>query len=834
MPAGIFDTYPLAADRFDEMLAERGKARPHWRGLVERLQSLSDQLLDRRADFVRDAIESDGVTYSVHADPKGTSRPWELDMLPLVLDGDEWERLAAAVAQRARLLDAIMADLYGPQDLLLEGLLPPALVFGQPGYKWPCHGIRPASGRFLHLYAVDLGRSADGRWWAIGDHTQTPSGAGYALQNRIIVSRAFPDTFRKLHVQTLAAFFRGLQENLARMAPSGGETPLVVLLTAGPFSETYFEHAFLARYLGFPLVEGRDLTVRDDTVYLKTLRGLRRVHAILRRLDDDYCDPLELRSDSALGVPGLLGAVAAGRVLIANALGSGVLESSAIFGFLPAISERLLGEPLAIPSVASWWCGEAPALEYVLEHLDELVIKPAFASMRMASVFGHTLKGEARRQLVESIRAQPHAYVAQEWVKLSQAPVWTGRAERPLASRSVGFRLLAAATPNGYAVMPGALARAAPSSGVEVLTMQRGGLSKDTWVRARGPVRRASLLKKRLGVIDLLYTGSDIPSRVGENLFWMGRHAERTESSARLLRAALSRVSESPEDSTAELAGLLAAARRIGAVPDIDAQGAAEAPPLASLEATLLAAVSDLRRPGSVAANLRALSENALHVRERLSTDNWHVLNRLEQALHPAPVTVDQALAALDHVMLSCISLAGFALDDMTRDEGWRFLIFGRRIERLAGLAGLIAMVLQADEEECEEMLEWLLEAANSIVTYRARYRRTPELLPVVHLLVFDTSNPHSVCFQLHSLERYMHRSEQELGHPPSPLLTAISERLRHFDLTLLEAEHCAPGRAELAALLAEAEETAYALSDDMHRRFFIHTAKPAVVEVAA
>jgi len=818
MPAGLIDTYPFEPDRYDEMLAGAGAPRPHWEAFARRIEGLPSQALRQRAAFVADAIAADGVTYNVYADPKGLRRPWELDMLPLVIDADEWRTLSAAVSQRAELLDRVLADLYGPQQLIAEGLLPPALVFGQRGYKWPCHGIRPVGGRFLHLYAVDLARAPDGSWWVIADRTQGPSGAGYALQNRIVIAQAFSDTFRQLRVQRLAAFFRSLQEGLARMAPAGDDTPLCVLLTPGPYNETYFEHAFLARYLGFPLVEGQDLTVRDDTVYLKTLRGLRRVHAIVRRLDDDFCDPLELRADSALGVPGLLGAVRAGRVLMANALGSGVLESAALFGFLPGIAERLLGERLRIPSVASWWGGETPALEHVLAHLDDPVIKPAYPDMGMEPVFGHTLRGEALQEMVDRIVAQPHAYVAHEWVRLSQAPVWAPDGEQDrLLSRSVGLRLFAAATPEGYVVMPGALTRVAPEGGVEVISMQRGGLSKDTWVQADGPVASGGLLKTRLGVIDLMLNGTEVPSRVGENLFWMGRHSERCEASARLLRTMLARIAGGNDEVDEELSGLLAAGARLGVLPPT-------AEPDADLEERLLAALTDYSQPGSIASNLRALAFNTNHVRERLSSDNWHVLNRLENALRPVPTTLGRALRALDRVMLDCISLAGFALDDMTRDEGWHFLVLGRHIERLAAIATLVHTVLQAPAGDRDRMLEWLLEACNSIVTYRARYRRTPELLPVLHLLVFDGTNPHSVMFQAQALQRHLAQAAQDLGHELPPQIGELVRRLSRFDLTAFEAEHCESACDRLATLLADAGETAQTLSDEVHDRFFIHT----------
>ena len=370
--------YPFTDTAYHELLDRQGGVRPHWQRLFRQLERSSPEQLRQRQALVERQIQENGVTYNVYADPKGTDRPWALDLLPNLLSAAEWQPIAAGVAQRARLLNALLADLYGEQRLLAEGLLPSELVFGHPNFLWPALGIRPPGGIFLHSYAVDLARDADGCWQVLADRTQAPSGAGYALENRQIVSRALPELYRDLRVQHLAGYFRTLQETLASQAAGDGETPLVVLLTPGRFNETYFEHLYLARQLGFPLVEGHDLTVRDATLYLKTLGGLKRVHAVLRRLDDDFCDPLELRTDSALGIPGLLEAVRQGRVLVANALGSGVLESPGLLGFLPQACRRLLGEELALPSVDTRWCGEPQALEAILAALPDLVIKPAF------------------------------------------------------------------------------------------------------------------------------------------------------------------------------------------------------------------------------------------------------------------------------------------------------------------------------------------------------------------------------------------------------------------------------------------------------------------------
>src|SRR5882724_6768954 len=438
----------------------------------------------RYDELTRRLIIENGVTYNVYADSQGRDRPWVLDPLPLLLTAAEWREIELGVVQRARLFDALLADLYGAQRLLADGTIPAELPFGHPNFLWPCHGIAASGGNRLHIYAVDISRSADGRWWALADRTQTPSGPGYALENRQIVSRVFPDLLRDLGVRSLGGFFGALRENLLRLKDDG-EAPLAVVLTPGSFNETYFEHAYLARQLGLPLVEGNDLTVRGDTVYLKTLGGLRRVHAILRRLDDDFCDPVELRADSALGVPGLIGVVRAGRVVLANGLGSGVLESAAWMGFMPAAAERLLGETLRLPSVATWWCGERPALDYVLDNIERLVIKPAYPNQNFRTVFGRDLGLAARENLTKRLIARPHAYVAQERLAFSQAPVWHsgGGGDSGFSARALGIRVYAIATPSGYRVMPGGLARIA-SDAADIVSMQRGGGSKDVWILA--------------------------------------------------------------------------------------------------------------------------------------------------------------------------------------------------------------------------------------------------------------------------------------------------------------------------------------------------------------
>jgi uncharacterized circularly permuted ATP-grasp superfamily protein len=472
----------------------------------------------------------------VYADAGGPQRPWSLDLFPLIISPASWQQIETGVLQRVRLLEHILADVYGPQKLLAANLLPTALVQAHSGYLRPMHGVVPAGGRHLHIAAFDLARDPQGDWWVVSQRTQAPSGLGYLLENRLIISRSFPEAFRDLKVQRLAATYRALLESLNAMCPGGEREPRIVLLTPGPYNETYFEHAYLARYLGLTLVEGSDLTVRDQRLFLKTLKGLEPVHGVLKRLDDEFLDPLELRADSHLGVPGLLQAVRAGNVLLANAPGSGFLESTALLGFLPALSRHLIGEELLLPSLASWWCGERAAMESVLPQLATAVIKPTYAAPGAGAVLGKSL---SRRQLDEwagRIVREPDEHTVQAYLALSQMPTWkSDRGGDHLVPRSLMLRVFAVSDGAGWRVLPGGLTRIA-SAELEIASMQRGGSSADTWVLTEGEVDTTSLLHHEHPSIDTPHRTRTVTSRAAENLFWLGRYTERTENTARLAR----------------------------------------------------------------------------------------------------------------------------------------------------------------------------------------------------------------------------------------------------------------------------------------------------------
>ena len=814
----LLDRYPLTAGSFDEMLRADGSVRAHWRRLFEHLQRSTPSQLTQRQALLTRQIQENGVTYNVYADPKGADRPWELDLLPHVIPAAEWQQLRAGIAQRARLLNAVLADIYGPQNLIREGLLPAELVYGHNNFLWPCQGLKQPGDMFLHLYAVDLARTPDGRWWVTADRTQAPSGAGYALENRMSVSRAFPELYRDLKVEHLSGYFRTLQDTLRRLAPHGHDSPLIVLLTPGRFNESYFEHLYLARQLGYPLVEGSDLTVRDATVYLKTLSGLRRVHAIMRRLDDDFCDPLELRTDSALGVPGLLEAVRQGRVLVANALGSGVLESPGLLGFLPKINQYLFGEELILPSIATWWCGEVPVLAQALEKLPELLIKPAFPSQSFAPVFGRDLSEKQRQVLAERMQSRPYAYVAQELAQLSQAPIWQAE-DGQLQPRAIGMRVYAVASRDGYRVLPGGLTRVAAQADAEVVSMQRGGASKDTWVLGERPPNGEQWKAQRnIGVHDLVRRDPYLPSRVVENLFWFGRYCERCDDSARLLRIMLARYVDGDDPQALEAAVDLG--ERLMLLPD---EG--------ELPERLLAAILGDDWPFSLRSNLQRLQWAASQVRGKLSRENWQALVELQREameLETEEPDFGELLDFLNRLVMSLAALSGFALDDMTRDEGWRFLMIGRRIERLQFLSASLAAFLRGAGTFDQAGLEWLLELGNSSITYRSRYLAVAQLIPVLDLLLLDEQNPHAVLFQLKLVTRTLKRLCDDFGVPREAGLPQLVERLARFDLGCLEnplfgAASVRAAVEGLADLLQEIADASGQVSDRLALRHFAH-----------
>jgi uncharacterized circularly permuted ATP-grasp superfamily protein/uncharacterized alpha-E superfamily protein len=807
---------------YDELSADGVTPRRHWSHLVQSLQAIGADELGRRWARAERRIRENGMTYNIYGDPLGANRAWKIDIVPFLISANEWRFIEAGIIQRARLLGMVLQDLYGRQELLLQGRFPAALLYANPAFLRPLVGVNVPAHSYLHMLAIDLARSPDGQWWVLADRTQAPSGSGYALENRTIVSDVLPNIFRSSNVLRLAPFFRAQREALTSLAKK--DNPRIVLLTPGPLNETYFEHSYIARYLGFTLVEGVDLTIRDRRVYLKTVDGLEQVDVILRRVDDNFCDPLELYGGSLLGVPGLVDAIIAGNVQVANALGSGVIETSAVMPFLPGLSKHLLGENLKLPSVATWWCGQDYALDWVLNHLDSVVVKPAFPSRGMEPIFGADLQQAEKQNFLEKLRTHPHEYVAQEQIALSSAPVWDSG---HLESRSMVLRTYVLNTGSGWTAIPGGLVRVAESAG-SVVSMQRGGHSKDAWVLWDGPVDTFSMLHPRNEPVELRRVSASIPSSVADNVFWLGRYAERAENIARLLRPMISRVRRAD---AAELRCLLrlhgCLETRYSKLP----KSKPGHPTSVDLEHELRSIMTDVKRPDSLASMLREVSRVGGNVRERLSSDMVYLLGQIRDSINVETRTPFLEYPAMLTACLELLSaFSGMERENINRGLGWLFMTFGRRLERGIYLTRQLREITTPLAEQDWLLLECLLEVADSSMTYRSRYYTTLQPVAVLDVLMADETNPRSLDFQLsHLIDIYQKLPRHLLDDLQSMYETLAT--LRGFDLR--QVKYPLPGASrnvgdstglkKLERFLRELEGLLPTWSNNMSTTYFSH-----------
>ena len=831
--------------------------------------------LNHRSANLHRQIRDNGVTYNVYANADGPQRPWSLDLFPLLVSKQDWAHIEAGIAQRARLLDRVMADIYGPQQLLAQGLLPSALVHGHPGYLRAMHGVQAVGGTYLHIAAFDLAHGPDGRWSVVSQRTQAPSGLGYLLENRLTISRQFPEAFREMNVQPLAACYKALVDGLKTMSPAHGlETgSRVVLLTPGPYNETYFEHAYLARFLGLTLVEGSDLTVRDERLYLKTLHGLEPVHGILKRLDDQFLDPLELRSDSTLGVPGLLQVIRAGKVLVVNTPGSAVLESTALLGFLPALSRHLLGETLALPSLPTWWCGEQAVLQDTLGQLKSSVIKPTYPGTGMESVIGHLTP---RRQLDEwagRIMRRGEDYTIQSYLPLSQTPTWHG--ER-IVPRAAMLRVFAVADGAGsWQVLAGGLARLAGAK-ENMASMQHGGSSADVWVlgatdNATAPFKTDQpgahftpiASEREHGIpgtpgatardepAPVLRHKPPVTSRAAENLFWLGRYTERAENACRLAQIILQWLGGEDQNSQPLLRWLSGMAVSNSLVLDT-------VPPASQarrvFERALIANLADTTQAASVGYNLRALKNAAAAVRERLSLEQWHLIAKAEtdffhrckaftptdsRSAHASPSALDysnaEALRALESAGSFLAAMTGAQTDRMTRDDGWRLLSIGRLTERLHTLSSALYQGFATQAVFEAGGFGALLALFDSTITYHAQYQQRRDVPALLDLLVLDRDNPRSLAWVVMTLRGRLDKLASRAPMPLPDLATALTDPGEWVVADLwpnptpddggdLAASRAAQA-SHLTDLLEQLSESALALSDAIGRRYFSHAA---------
>jgi uncharacterized circularly permuted ATP-grasp superfamily protein/uncharacterized alpha-E superfamily protein len=768
----------------DELFDAGRRPRDYWLHFLGDLAEYQAGEIRSRFALATRHIRDTGVSHRVYGED--AERSWPLSPVPLIISQGEWARIAQGVEQRAMLMEALLRDIYGEARLVADGALPAAALTGSPDFLRPLRGVEPPGGRYLQLYAADLGRGPDGRWWVLSDRTQAPSGTGYELENRLVISRAFPNLYNAMNVERLAPFFDCVRKGLTAAAQRSD--PRICLLTPGPFSETYFEQAHLARYLGFMLVEGEDLVVRDGRVYVRTIAGLKRVDVIVRRVDADFIDPLELNSASRLGVPGLIEAIRGGGVAVLNMPGSGVVESRALLSFLPALCRRLLGEGLKLPNVATWWCGQSAERRFVAERSD-LAIASAFNVQRADGTFEPpTLMADLGRKeraaLLARIEARPGDYVGQEVVRLSTTPVLH---EDRLAPAPFVLRVFAAATAEGFCVMPGGFCRTSDRLDARAISMGAGARTTDVWVIADEPVEPLTLLASQDDVKVQRLLGQ-LPSRAADNLFWLGRYLERAEATLRLVRS----LCTSLMDSEAATRGVGETLKRLQEL--LIAWGALgeEALGTRALDAAR-DTLHDEAAYGSVIYLVRKARRTAAGLRERLSADFWTLLLNLERGLtDPERHLLSEAgaLQQAENALQILAALSGLAQENMNRTDGWRFLDMGRRVER--GINTCRFARVMAHEGATTDDLDLLLDLADSQITYRARYLVGLAIKPVLDMVILDPFNTRSLAFQIVTLRAHLRALpclvEDGMIEEPERILVTLATQVEVEDAGQLNA----------------------------------------------
>ena len=827
--SGYSESYVKTPAGFDEMIGENSVVRPHWEPFLQELNKLSPERLEGIRTQVNRTLRENGMTYNVHGFAKDDGRSWELDPVPLVIAENDWKDIEAGLCQRAELLNHVLNDVYGPKKLLRKGGLPNELILEHEGFLRPMDGVPVPGDRRLMIYAADLARGPGGRMWVINDHAQAPSGGGFALENRTAMAQAMSGLLGQLSVRRLAGFYREYRRGLQSLAPNDMPDPRVVVYTPGAYSPGYFEHAYLATYLGYNLAEGGDLTVREGRLWLKSLEGLQPVDMLIRRVSDNWCDPLEFRGDSSMGIPGLAQCVREGTVTVVNSLGSSMVENAGLMSFLPGLAEEILGEKLLLPSAASWWCGQEEEREHVLKNLDELVIKPINRVRSGNTIYGSRLSMREREEWRARIRKNPARYIGQQEVSFSTSPAFSGQG---LEARGTVLRAIVAWNGSGYSVMPGGLTRSAADQQHSNVSMSLSGLAKDTWVLGGAGGEHDSSWLQALESGTPLRVHGVLSSREGESLFWIGRYAERAEILIHLLREALRRLDQRPgyvgeSSNPTSMERLLVTLTVVSdTAPGFTGKSAEAAARRAQPLAELKELAMDVNRVGSLAWTLQSMARSAYSVRDLWSHDAWRVFGGIDQRWNDLCQRRDETdigtlLDELDSAFIWQKALSGLAAESMTRGGAWHLMELGQRIERGSMICTSLLEMLEgvSGVSDGYELLETALLIHESQITYRRRYRTTPSIVPLLELLLFEPINPRSLAFQLMAIQD----SIAEL--PGGVKMLAVSGDMRELIQWLKDPVVVGEGQADRwAPQLGRCVSVLSAFSDQLTLAYFTHS----------
>ncbi|MGB5942040.1 MAG: circularly permuted type 2 ATP-grasp protein [Leeuwenhoekiella sp.] len=823
---------------YDEMFTESLDVKPVWKPLFDHFQKMGKDGMNIRQGEMDWLLAENGVTYNVYNDPNGLNRPWSLNVIPYLLQETEWDYVQKGLQQRAHLLDLVLKDIYGPRNLIKNGILPFEIIYGHRGFLRQCDQIKYNTQRQLHLHAADLARGTDGRLWVVNDRTQAPSGMGYALENRATSKRVLSSMFNDLQIQPLAGFFQAFSDLLISAAPNGKPNPSIVVLTPGSHNETYFEHAYLASFLGYPLVQGHDLVVRDGYVWMKSLKGLKKIDVILRRVDDVYADPLELREDSQLGVAGLLDVVRQQHVSILNPIGSGVLENPGLIPFMPAVAKYFLNEDLILPQIASWWCGQEKEKNYVLQNLNQLVIKRIDRTNRESIHFGEYLTTGQLEAISQEIKAQPYRFVAQEKISFSTTPNFQDNHFEP---RNMVARAFSIATPYEYKVMPGGLVRVAPERGKLRVSNRRGGTSKDFWILGNsfhGSPPDNIYDRSTKTVASGL---DDLPSLTAENLFWAGRYVGRLLNNARFLRMVLKQMTsaryDNKESCSVKLRVLFKAVTQLtGTYPGFCKPPKTGPDPMDAPLLEMISVILDRDRVGSLSQTMQMFSNAYYSIRNLWSNDMWRVFESILKSWRSLEnetiFSEEKLIKALNQLITRLIAFMGLIEESILVQQGLLLYFIGLQLEQasltITKCRSLLA--LKSGNQLEHEILEALLLSHESHNIYRYSYKSHIQIESVLQLLLKTENYPRALSYHLKRLGKDISRlpksrSNENLTSYQKYFFEAYAKlKLADID-NLLEVDPKSPYvRQNLDELFDVLSDLLFEASQELGKTYFDHS----------
>ena len=838
---GLLQSYKEKINSYDEVLDKNGQVKPYWKGLFDTLESIGIEELELRNQEIVKKLRENGVTYNVYDSNKESNRAWKLDPIPFLIHESEWKSIEKGLKQRAHLLDLILKDLYGPQSLIKNAIIPAELVFDNSGFLLPCFDIRQKHDKQLLNYAVDLARGPDGKMWLLDNRTQAPSGAGYALENRIVMSKVIPELNTKTYRSRLSPYFSQLQQTVDTLGNNTNENPNVVFLTPGPGNETYFEHVYLSSYLGYTLVQGNDLLVRDGFVWLKSIDQLERVDVIIKRLDDEWCDPLELRRDSLLGIPGLLQVIRLGNVSVVNPPGTSILENYGLMAFMQNACKFLLKEPLLMPSVATWWCGQTKELNFVLANLPKLIIKKTNRKQGFRSIYGRLLKIEQLEDLKKLILKNPKDFVAQEEVSLSTTPSFIDGSIEP---RYAAIRAFLIAEGDDYKVMQGGLTRSSAVKDKFEISNQLGGISKDTWVITDSPIEYHEKSIERKNTNNQL--NNSLTSRNAENLFWLGRLCERTMALRSFLKIILSRLNENvtkhgnkqPEFLVVLLKSLTHLTQTYPGFVGKEVKDGETFDNEAIFEnpiAELLLLINDPTKMGSVVYNLQSLLNTINQVSEKWNHDTRRIINLVDDSLFVLKKTntnnINYVNHSLDKLHIRLFSFYGNIYETLPRDNGFYLLETGKNVERILSLISVFRSTFNFKKIEEEEavLMEAILENHHLLAQYRNIYKSHLSLKAVINMVFLEKNLPYTLTYLLDTLSYYL--SKLPKSNEPHRLSIAEKSALEASTIVkLIDAENLVqvdPAtlfRPQLDETLSKVFELVCHVSNNLASLYFNHS----------